>query len=61
VIRRNRLLDAADQLAGGVEVNLSELALALGYYDQAHFTSDFEKLVGKPPADYRRSCLAQET
>ncbi|SFV07194.1 DUF6597 domain-containing transcriptional factor [Pseudoduganella namucuonensis] len=59
VIRRNRLLDAADQLSSGVEVNLSELALALGYYDQAHFTSDFEKLVGKPPADYRRSCLAQ--
>ncbi len=59
VIRRKRLLDAAAQLADGVEVNLSELALALGYYDQAHFTTDFEKLVGKPPAEYRRSCLAQ--
>jgi AraC-like DNA-binding protein len=58
VIRRNRLLDAADQLANGVDVNLSELTLALGYYDQAHFTSDFEKLVGKPPAQYRRECVA---
>ncbi len=58
VIRRNRLLDAADQLASGTEVNLSELALALGYYDQAHFTSDFEHLVGKPPAQYRRDCEA---
>ncbi|MBP1205738.1 AraC-like DNA-binding protein [Duganella sp. 1411] len=56
VIRRNRLLDAADQLANGTDVDLAALAQALGYYDQAHFTTDFEKLVGKPPADYRRSC-----
>ncbi len=60
VIRRNRLLDAADQLAHGVDIKLCELALALGYYDQAHFTSDFDKLVGQPPADYRRTCLAPE-
>ena len=56
VIRRNRLLDAADQLATGSDVDLASLAQALGYYDQSHFTTDFEKLVGKPPADYRRSC-----
>ena len=59
VIRRNRLLDAADQLAGGGEVDLATLAQSLGYYDQSHFTTDFEKLVGKPPADYRRSCKAE--
>ncbi|ELX11715.1 transcriptional regulator, AraC family [Janthinobacterium sp. HH01] len=59
VIRRNRLLDAADQLSHGAEVDLASLAQALGYYDQAHFTTDFEKLVGKPPADYRRSCKEQ--
>jgi AraC-like DNA-binding protein len=58
VIRRNRLLDAADRLAGGGDVDLATLAQALGYYDQSHFTTDFEKLVGKPPADYRRSCKA---
>jgi AraC-like DNA-binding protein len=56
VIRRNRLLDAADQLSHGSDVDLASLAQALGYYDQSHFTTDFEKLVGKPPADYRRSC-----
>ena len=59
VIRRNRLLDAADQLATGTGVDLASLAQALGYYDQSHFTTDFEKLVGKPPADYRRSCKEQ--
>lgn len=58
VIRRNRLLDAADQLAHGATIDLATLAQTLGYYDQAHFTSDFEQLVGKPPADYRRSCAA---
>jgi AraC-like DNA-binding protein len=59
VIRRDRLLDAADRLATGSDVDLASLAQALGYYDQAHFTTDFEKLVGKPPADYRRSCKEQ--
>jgi len=56
VIRRNRLLDAADQMSHGSEIDLASLALALGYYDPAHSTNDFDKLVGKPPADYRRSC-----
>ncbi|MGV7211020.1 DUF6597 domain-containing transcriptional factor [Oxalobacteraceae bacterium A2-2] len=55
-ICRKRLHEAADQLASGAELDLSELAQRLGYYDQAHFTSDFEKLVGQPPAEYRRSC-----
>lgn len=56
IIRRKRLLDAADLLAKGCTIDLAALAQQLGYYDQAHFTTDFEKLVGKPPADYRRSC-----
>ncbi|TFW27293.1 AraC family transcriptional regulator [Duganella callida] len=56
VIRRNRLLDAADLLARGSDADLAALAQQLGYYDQSHFTTDFEKLIGKPPADYRRSC-----
>jgi AraC-like DNA-binding protein len=58
VIRRNRLLDAADLLAKDSDIDLAELAQRLGYYDQSHFTTDFEKLIGKPPADYRRSCKA---
>ncbi|MRW90131.1 helix-turn-helix domain-containing protein [Duganella sp. FT80W] len=56
IIRRKRLLDAADLLAKGSAIDLASLAQQLGYYDQSHFTTDFEKLVGKPPADYRRSC-----
>lgn len=58
VIRRYRLHEAADRLANGEEIDLSTLALSLGYFDQAHFTSDFHKLVGKPPAQYRRGANA---
>lgn len=53
VIRRFRLHEAADQLATGADVDLATLAQALGYFDQAHFTSDFRRLVGKSPGRYR--------
>lgn len=53
VIRRYRLHEAADRLANGEEVDLTALALGLGYFDQAHFTSDFRKLVGQAPGQYR--------
>lgn len=55
VIRRYRLHEAADQLANGADVDLAELAHGLGYFDQAHFTRDFRRLVGKAPAEYRRA------
>ena len=53
VIRRFRLHEAADRLAHGAEVDLGVLALDLGYFDQAHFTSDFRRLVGQAPGRYR--------
>jgi AraC-like DNA-binding protein len=53
VIRRFRLHEAADRLAAGEAPDLATLAQSLGYFDQAHFTSDFRKLVGQPPAQYR--------
>jgi AraC-like DNA-binding protein len=54
VIRRFRLHEAADLLATGEEPDLAALAQRLGYFDQAHFTSDFRKLVGQTPAHYRQ-------
>jgi AraC-like DNA-binding protein len=53
VIRRFRLHEAADRLAQGADVDLATLAQSLGYFDQAHFTSDFRRLVGKSPGRYR--------
>jgi AraC-like DNA-binding protein len=58
VIRRFRLHEAADRLASGEVFDLAALALSLGYFDQSHFSSDFRKLVGQPPARYREQAEA---
>lgn len=55
VIRRYRLHEAADRLADGEAVDLPEMALKLGYFDQAHFIKDFKTIVGASPAEYVRS------
>jgi AraC-like DNA-binding protein len=58
VIRRYRLHEAADRLASGDALDLAQLAQSLGYYDQAHFTRDFGKLVGQSPQSYRKRAAA---
>lgn len=55
VINRYRLHEAIAQLQAGTPVLWADLALQLGYFDQAHFIRDFRKLVGRPPAEYARS------
>jgi len=58
VIRRFRLHEAADRLSQGGDLDLSALALDLGYVDQAHFTSDFRRLAGQAPGRYRDDAQA---
>ncbi len=56
VIKRYRMHEAVARLqAGHGQPELAQLALDLGYYDQAHFIRDFTALVGKPPGEYRRA------
>lgn len=55
VINRYRLHEAVAQMQVGVSVSWMELALTLGYFDQAHFIRDFRKLVGRSPAEYARA------
>ena len=55
VISRYRLHEALERLQRDERINFTDLALELGYFDQAHFIRDFRKLVGKSPAAYRRS------
>jgi AraC-like DNA-binding protein len=55
VIQRYRLLEAAAQLATGESISQAELALSLGYSDQAHFIRDFKSMVGVSPAAYARA------
>jgi AraC-like DNA-binding protein len=52
VLRRYRILDAAEQARGGPDVAWAELAADLGYADQAHLVRDFRAHLGTTPAAY---------
>jgi AraC-like DNA-binding protein len=52
VIRRYRLLEAADHLAHHADADLPDLAQTLGYFDQAHFINDFRATIGSTPTEY---------
>ncbi|HEX9030860.1 MAG TPA: helix-turn-helix domain-containing protein [Streptosporangiaceae bacterium] len=52
VIRRYRLLEAAEAVRTGYPVPWAELAPALGYADQAHLIRDFRAAIGQTPAAY---------
>lgn len=54
VIQRYRLHEAAERIADGSGIDWADLALELGYADQAHFIRDFRRVVGRTPADYAR-------
>jgi AraC-like DNA-binding protein len=53
VLRRYRLQSAAERLARPDAPACGDLALELGYADQAHFIKDFKAVVGRPPMAYR--------
>ncbi|WP_229504928.1 helix-turn-helix domain-containing protein [Massilia mucilaginosa] len=55
VIQRYRLQEASWRLARPGPVDLAALASQLGFFDQAHFTRDFTKLVGRSPLEYWKS------
>ena len=52
VIRRYRLLEAAETVREGKPVSWAGIAAALGYADQAHLTRDFRAAIGQTPAAY---------
>jgi AraC-like DNA-binding protein len=55
VIQRYRLHEAAEQLGAGAPLSQADLALSLGYSDQAHFVRDFRALIGVSPAAYAKA------
>ncbi len=59
VIRRYRLLDAAEAVRTGGPVPWAGLAAALGYADQAHLIRDFRAATGQTPAAYAASVAAR--
>nr|WP_240189371.1 helix-turn-helix domain-containing protein [Nakamurella flavida] len=54
VLSRFRMHDVVSALDAGSTAGLAELAAEFGWYDQAHFTRDFTRLVGVTPREYRR-------
>jgi AraC-like DNA-binding protein len=53
VIRRYRLHEVVERLKSGERLDLSQLALELGYFDQPHLINDFRSIVGYSPAQYQ--------
>ena len=54
VIRRFRLHEVLERLHSGESIDGAQLALDLGYADQAHLINDFRKLAGFTPTEYLR-------
>lgn len=55
VIRRYRLQELLQRLLSDGETDLSNLAVSLGYFDQAHLINDFKSIVGYTPVQFRKS------
>jgi AraC-like DNA-binding protein len=55
VIRRYRLLEAAERARQDDRPDWAGVARQLGYSDQAHLVREFTRLVGVPPARYART------
>lgn len=54
VIRRYRLHELLERFHSGEALDGAQLALDLGYADQAHLINDFRKLAGVTPTEYLR-------
>jgi AraC-like DNA-binding protein len=53
VIRRYRLHELIERANEGKEPDWAQLALELGYFDQAHLINDFRSITGYSPTEYR--------
>jgi AraC-like DNA-binding protein len=55
VIERYRMIEAVEAMNSDDEISLTELAHALGYYDQAHFSKAFRAVTGRTPSEVTQS------
>lgn len=55
ILTRYRIHEALEQIEIADEMNWSDFAVKLGYYDQAHFIKDFKNLIGSAPDGYLKS------
>ena len=54
VIQRYRLHELVEKVNSGSQLDWSQVALELGYFDQAHLINDFKSIVGYSPAEYQK-------
>lgn len=54
VIRRYRLHEVVEKIHSGNVFKWPQLALDLGYFDQAHLINDFQRVVGYSPVEYQK-------
>ena len=54
VIDRYRMLEAVDEMNSERHVDIADLALKLGYSDQAHFSNQFKAMTGFSPSTYQK-------
>lgn len=52
VIRRYRLHELLEQIHSGKHLDWAQLAIELGYFDQAHLIHDFKSITGYVPTEY---------
>jgi AraC-like DNA-binding protein len=52
VIRRYRLHELLEQMHSGKPLDWAQLAVELGYFDQAHLINDFKSITGYAPTEY---------
>lgn len=52
VIRRYRLHELLEQMHAGRQMDWAQLAVELGYFDQAHLIHDFKSITGYAPTEY---------
>ncbi len=55
VIRRYRLHELVERCHSGEQLDFAQLAVDLGYFDQAHLINDFRSIVGYTPTQYQKA------
>lgn len=54
VIRRYRLHELVERCHSGEKLDYAQVALDLGYFDQAHLINDFRAVIGYSPTQYQQ-------
>ena len=57
MLQRHKLLEAAKQIRENDKPNWTAIAYDLGYSSQQHFITDFKKVLGKTPLQYKKELV----